>query len=95
MPAFEVRPERPQHSPFCLEVYIFALSSLEEVINKRPLWVLVEIKKKLAGGPVAPETLTTKQQGAKHQVKRRARAGSFLENYTLTNIMIGGCAGDF
>jgi hypothetical protein len=45
MSAFEIRPERPPPSPFCLEVYIFALSSLEEVINKRPLWSLVEIKK--------------------------------------------------
>jgi hypothetical protein len=40
MSAFEVRPERPPHSPFCLEVYIFALSSLEDVTNKRPLWLL-------------------------------------------------------
>jgi hypothetical protein len=40
MSAFEIRPERPPPSPFCLEVYIFASSSLEEVINKRPLWLL-------------------------------------------------------
>jgi hypothetical protein len=40
MSAFEIRPEHPPHSPFCLEVYIFALSSLEGVINKRPLWLL-------------------------------------------------------
>ena len=65
MSAFEIRPERPPPSPFCLEVYIFALSSLEEVINKRPLWSLVEIKKMMAGAPVTPETLTTKRQGAK------------------------------
>ena len=65
MSAFEIRPERPPPSPFCLEVYIFALSSLEEVIHKRPLWLLVEIQKMMAGAPIAPETLTTKRQGAK------------------------------
>jgi hypothetical protein len=40
MSAFEIRPERPPHSQFCLEVHIFALSSLEDVKNKRPLWLL-------------------------------------------------------
>jgi hypothetical protein len=44
MSAFEIRPERPPHSPFSLEVYIFALSSLEDVINKRPLWLLEKNK---------------------------------------------------
>jgi hypothetical protein len=40
MSAFEIRPERPPHSPFCLEVSISALPSLEDVINKWPLWLL-------------------------------------------------------
>jgi hypothetical protein len=40
MSAFEIRPERPPSSQFYLEVYIFALFPLEEVINKRPLWLL-------------------------------------------------------
>jgi hypothetical protein len=32
---------------------------------KQQLWSLVEIKNMMAGAPVAPETLTTKRQGAK------------------------------
>ena len=53
MSAFEIRPERPPHSPFRLEVYIFALSSLVDVINKRPLRLLERNKMMVAEAFIA------------------------------------------
>ena len=64
MSAFEIRPERPPHSSFCLEVFIFALLAFEAIMHKTAA-VVTRGKKMVAGAPVAPETLTTKRQGAK------------------------------
>jgi hypothetical protein len=65
MSAFEIRPERLPPSPFRSEVYIFALSAFEAIMHKTAAVVTRRNKKMVAGAPVAPETLTTKRQGAK------------------------------
>ena len=66
MSAFEFRPKRPPHSSFCKEVYkYFRAVGFEAIMHKTAAVVTRGNIKMVAGAPVAPETLTTKRQGAK------------------------------
>ena len=91
MASLKIGRERPPHSPFCVEVYIFALLSLEDVMAKRPLWLLE--RKKMDGSRSVCRTVAHTTSGRAPSQETGASRNLFKKVY-LGHKMIDERAGD-